>query len=442
MKKIIGTILAAGLAISAFAAEPAANFVMTQFDGWASLDFKANFEDKSYGMENKATADVKFGFFTGGDKATTGDGIWGELKVVTEDGSCDPIENGGTVKVPTAKVDTAKIHFVDGDFSAALNILKDQNLNYGTVSSPSAIGDSILTTEVNASGFGHGFTLELGMAKLFSLNVRFLDNGIVTQENKKFGLGLGFSLDAVDKLTAKVNAAFNFTDKYTGMNAELAYKLGITDSMYVKPGLGFSMIKNGTADLANYLEAGVLFGVGGSGLKPELDFVNSGSDAFAEGVSVAVGTDLKSSDVALKVGAYYESLFNVLGLSDFGKLSLGAQYVMNAVPGSPLAEGSDQKQIKDTLAFAGKYKLELSPIHLDLHGGMQMYMFDGSDSKVGYKFGATLGSTEIIDNTDVYVSYEFEDDPYVFVKDAAPATTGKFKQVKKNLLTIGTKISF
>ena len=59
------------------------------------------------GFANSTSASLKINIVDGGDKATTGEGVWGEIKITTDGLS---IENNGNTN-GTASVDTAKIHF-------------------------------------------------------------------------------------------------------------------------------------------------------------------------------------------------------------------------------------------------------------------------------------------------------------------------------------------
>ena len=407
MKKIVGILgMAAVLASAVFAAEPAANFVMSEFKGDASLDFNANFVDSSFGMKNAANASIKFGIFTEGTKATTGDGIWGDLQI-----KCAAMDwaGGSLAALPIPTVEVAKIHFVDGDFAAALNILTP-SLVYGAyapmMATPAGIeGVGIGKDLTDKAGFG----VEVSMKDLFALNFKFVDNGVKKSDAKKFGLAFDAALNAVPNLTAKVMGSFNFDAKYTGIGAEAGYELAIADGLYLKPGVAFTFANEADVNTMN-LAAGVMFGAGAKDCEPGLDFI---ADKTNEGASVAVSTNMKDNGLKLAVGAYYESLFSKLGLDDFGQLKLGAEYVF-------------AQAAADTLKAAAKYHLDFSPLYFNVHGGMQLTMPETGDTTTEYKVGVGVGTKEIIDNTDVYAKYE--------LAGASAVTT--------NALTIGTKISF
>ena len=277
MKKIVGILgMAAVLASGAFAADPAANFVMTEFKGNADFGFKADFTDSKNvksGMYNDIDSSLKFGFVTAGSKATTGDGVWGEIAISSKasDAAAMPAK---------PSVDTAKIHFVDGNFKAALNILKP-GLKYGEYASPAATGTSAKTEKIGmdveaaAGTEAAGFAIETELTDLFALNFKLMDNGIVKSDDKKFGMAIDASLKAVEGLTFDVASTFNFDKKYTGVGVNTAYKLNMDNGLYVQPGAAFTMSKLDKADAVNTLEAGVLFGWGASGIKPEFNTTSS-----------------------------------------------------------------------------------------------------------------------------------------------------------------------
>ena len=427
MKKIVGILgMAAVLASAVFAAEPAANFVMSEFTGSADFGWAADFANKdgvNMGMYNSNTASLKFGFVTAGDKVTTGDGIWGELKISSK--------ASDAAAMPAApSVDTAKIHFVDGDFAAALNILKP-SLKYSAyapmMATPAGIaGDAI---DANADeNLKAGFGLEVAMDKIFAASFKFMDDGVyapdgesfnkVLAKDKKYGLAIDASLKAVPNLTADVAFATNFDTKYMGIQAKAGYDFALdmlADGFYLAPGVAFTYAKeNADAEAKNSLAAGLMFGMGAKDCDPDLDFIDpTAKKKTNEGISVAVSTNMKDKGLKLGVGAYYESLFSKLGLDDFGQLKLGAEYVF-------------AQAAADTLKAAAKYHLDFSPLYFNVHGGMQLTMPETGDTTTEYKVGVGVGTKEIIDNTDVFVNYEL----------------GGAKEITTNNIKVGTKISF
>ena len=464
MKKIVGILgMAAVLASAAFAADPAANFVMADFTGSAEFGWEADFskKDAEMGMFNKNGATLKFGFVSAGDKTTTGDGVWGELKIAADATS---VTNGaiklgdkkyetGNVELksetankgplvtrdgadkdaflnlpglfPKAAVKTAKIHFVDGDFALALNILPP-SLEYGAYAAPKATGSTLEAAKIgDMTDMNAGFGVEVALDKVFAMNVKFMDNA--KAHEKKYGLALDASLKAVENLDLTVAGTFNFGTKYTGFAANAGYKLAIDDTLYVKPGVAFTMgKKEADKEAKNSLEAGVLFGWGKADQEPGFAYV---PNKTTEGVSVAFGMDMKDK-MNLTVGLYDQSLMSLLG-DDFGTLKTGVLYTM---ANDKVAD----KKVTTSLVAAGvRYAVTFSPVYVELGADFKMDMKTDTDNLTAYAISAKLGSKEIIDNTDVYVLYNIGNSQAFDTVD-----TKKIVDTKTNNLTIGTKISF
>jgi hypothetical protein len=129
MKKIVGIIAALSLVAGvAFADEPAYPAgAVAAFSGEASIEYQIDLDNEAFGIVNAEKANFKIQFYNGGDKATTGDGLWGELKVSVGAGDAetknsDGGDKNGAFQMKKPSVDTAKIHFVDDDFYASMNI--------------------------------------------------------------------------------------------------------------------------------------------------------------------------------------------------------------------------------------------------------------------------------------------------------------------------------
>ena len=81
MKKIVGIIAALALAGFVFADAPSVSPVIADFNGDASLEWIANLDAETTGMKNTQNANFKVTFISEGTKATTGEGLWGELEI-------------------------------------------------------------------------------------------------------------------------------------------------------------------------------------------------------------------------------------------------------------------------------------------------------------------------------------------------------------------------
>ena len=145
MKKALAILLALSMVFAAFADAPAADFSVVSFSGNAALEWVSDLDGEKNGFNNTTEAAVKINLFNAGDAATSGEGVWGELKIVTDKDGFYEVKDGsalaaGLTTPPLyAKVDTAKIHFVDGDVGIALNILKP-GLTLGENVLPTAVG--------------------------------------------------------------------------------------------------------------------------------------------------------------------------------------------------------------------------------------------------------------------------------------------------------------
>ena len=157
MKKALAILLALSMVFAAFADAPAADFSVVSFSGNAALEWVSDLDNEKNGFNNTTEAAVKINLFNAGDAATSGEGVWGELKIVTDKDGFYEVKDGsalaaGLTTPPLyAKVDTAKIHFVDGDVGIALNILKP-GLTLGENVLPTAVGADFKSEKFDVSG--------------------------------------------------------------------------------------------------------------------------------------------------------------------------------------------------------------------------------------------------------------------------------------------------
>ena len=223
MKKALAILLALSMVFAAFAGEPVVSNSVVEFKGDASLEWQYDLDAEAYGLINNTNANLKINIVEGGDKATSGDGIWGELKIkvdgtsvnngvvkeYTKDSLADaqkdyagefgsvatePNSDGKhEVKVksplyPSASVDVAKIHFVDGDNAVVLN-LKAPDLK--------------LADDFDVGNLSNGFAVETSAKDIGSLTFKFQDNGVA--KDKKYAYGADVSVSAIENasLSAK-----------------------------------------------------------------------------------------------------------------------------------------------------------------------------------------------------------------------------------------------
>ena len=151
MKKALVFFVALAMIGSVFAAEPAAEAKVAEFSGNAAVTFGFNLDTVKAGFKNTTEADLKFNLMNGGDKSTTGNGVWGELKLVVnalQIRAKADVSDGHTFAIQTKKdndgedtifveIDTAKLHFNDlyvgitsGDFRYGGSFWYPNALNY------------------------------------------------------------------------------------------------------------------------------------------------------------------------------------------------------------------------------------------------------------------------------------------------------------------------
>ena len=301
MKKIIAMGTAVALAASMFAAEPAANPQVLDFNGNASVEWGVDLDAGKTGFKNAQEASIKAKLFDGGDKATSGSGVWAELKIVadTKDNEYKN-EADGSVNIKAPKVDTAKIHInnfyvgiqkgdtVTGEFKPQAAIVSDkawlgnvgpagftQGLVFGyddsniaaAVDFRSLKDDSTQYTNAyaiaaeatmkDANEWVEGLEVKGGVSYNFSKNYYENSNNLAV---KKFVLGIDIDDDGNDDLGA---------DSILGYSGSVAYKVALDDKYYIKPMAGIAgEVVSGEIDTfdysasANEFVASVLFGWG------------------------------------------------------------------------------------------------------------------------------------------------------------------------------------
>ena len=382
MKKALAILLALSMVFAAFADAPAADFSVVEFKGDASLNWVSNLEAETNGFENKTNANIKINLFNGGDAATSGDGMWGELKIVTDKDGFYEVKNADGAEatfaatmdtVPMfAKVDTAKIHFVDGDVAIALNILKP-GLGLGEVVLPTAASGETKSEKFDVTGtLKAGFALEVKTSPI-DVNFKVMDNGVAA--TKEWGFGADATLKVVENMNIK--AGFAYANEETAFVASADYKLAIDEKLYVKPVVAFGM-----QDPKKELAAGVLFGWGADGQKPEFALLNKDSDKFADGVSVTFKSDLDEGN-SIILGLYDSTLL--------AGLKFGAEYNTDL---DDFAKGK--------LATGVKYGTDIDILTVALEFG---YAADFKEDTNNYIYSVELSTDDVIDNTTLSAKY-------------------------------------
>ena len=374
MKKALAVLLALGMVFAAFADAPAADLSVVSVTGNAALEWISDLEEKTNGFNNSSEVKVKINLFNGGDVATSGDGVWGELKIVTDkDGFVEVGANtpfaSEIANVPMfAKIDTAKIHFVDGDVGIALNILAP-GLGIGDVVLPVATAfDSQKSAAYNPDdgSLTNGFALEI-TSSVIDANFKVLDNGVAA--DKEWGFGADATIKAVENMNLK--AAFSFADETVAFGASADYKLAINDAIYLKPVVAFAM-----KDEAKELAASALFGWGTEEQEPDLFYI---ANKCADGVSVTFKTALNDADPEVAIRLYDSTLLD--------GLKVGAEFLL---PGK-------------VLNAAVKYGTDIDILSIALAFG---YQGDFETETKTFKYSVELSTDDVIDNTNLYAKYE------------------------------------
>ncbi|MBQ4555809.1 MAG: autotransporter, partial [Spirochaetaceae bacterium] len=78
MKKALVLLLALSMVFSVFAAEPVANVNVSEFKGEAAVTWGVDLDSGKTGFKNDAKVTMKLNLIDGGDKSSTGEGVWGE----------------------------------------------------------------------------------------------------------------------------------------------------------------------------------------------------------------------------------------------------------------------------------------------------------------------------------------------------------------------------
>jgi len=407
MKKIVGII--AGLALVAgvaFADDPSVIPSVVSFSGKASIEYDIDLNDPAkMGIVNAEETEFKITFVPKDfKKSTEGDGLWGELVIKTGDQAHEK-GIGSNYVIPAVSVDTAKIHFTDDDFYVVMNI-KAPGLEVGGGKySIATWSDNDKWANPKASVTltnKAGFTLNFGLKDLVDFNLQYADNGVVVPDAKKIAFVFDASLKAVENLTLNAGVGYGTEKEKFVAAVKAEYKLGITDTLFIKPAVGFSL----NEAEAKSLGVAVLFGWGKENQEPNFakfkaankvddkDEWDNVVNKTADGVSVAANLALgDETTVELLISAYDSTLLD--------GLKLGAQmYVPNA------AKFAD-KWIADAAVAWGSGDL-LGDWKLSANFGLEVIsakVADKSETKTGFLWGCGIENGAIIDNTNLYIKY-------------------------------------
>jgi len=308
MKKALVILMALSMVFAAFADEPAVKNEIAEFKGDATVTWGVDLDNSTTGFRNVENGSLKFTLINDGTKATTGDGVWGEIAVSINNDDGVQYTNGSW-NGKTVGVDKAKLHITD---MIAIGIRKGNVTNGGYKLALAA--DSDQDTLFNVGAFGgsaattQGITLEIALPDLLNLNIDFRSEDIDNPANTKadytnnYGIAADVDVKAVDNLTLKVGYGMDFYGTKTkGLFAQFGYKAALDDKFFLEPQVAFGT----NLDTSMKLAAGVLFGWGDKNKDP-IKFMNT---KVSNGFSVATIMDFKDMSTIPLCVAVYDSTF-------------------------------------------------------------------------------------------------------------------------------------
>ena len=318
MKKALVLLLALSMVFGAFADEPVANVNVSEFSGEASVTWGVDLDAERTGFSNSAKATLKLNLIDGGDKSSTGEGVWGEIKIKTDGDTFAKAEGDDALALPglKVKVDTAKLHFGDnayigitsgdtlvGEYKLDTAVAAEQIKN-GNTGANTEITDGKITKQYSAgivAGYGND---------LFNVDVDFRSSD-ETQYSSAYSFAVDGALKAVDNLTLKAGYSKDFANPYDedvndAFYVATDYKLGLNDTFYIKPQVGYVQYMKSNTDDADKktsvnngnLVAALLFGWGDKADdKPGVYFLDKDEDGknskkVTPGISVAMSKPL------------------------------------------------------------------------------------------------------------------------------------------------------
>ncbi len=321
MKKIVGMGAAVALAASMFAAEPVANPQVLEFKGNASVEWGVDLDTGKTGFKNTQEASIKAKLFDGGDKATSGSGVWAELKIVadTKDNEYKN-ELPGPVEIKAPKVDTAKIHFNNFYVGILKGDTQTGALNFTRAIKSGDNDNGKLLSDVGPKDYTQGIVAGYDDSN-FGVAIDFR-SAEVTQYTNDYAAAAEVTLkdsnEFLSGLEVKGGYSYEFADApVMGYSGSVAYKAKVSGDYYLKPAFGYTgESSNGTATV-NKIAGAVIFGWGDTeNANAGVYFLNVDADTkkVTPGVSVSYEKDFKDNtnygniEAAFYLGKLVENL--------------------------------------------------------------------------------------------------------------------------------------
>ncbi len=206
MKKALAILLASALVGSVFAAEPAAELKLAEFTGDAAVVFKADINTGMTGFKNETSGKVQLNLLKGGDKSTTGDGIWGELKIKFDGMEIEAkTDKQSTLNDKKVTIEVAQIHF-----GPVYMGIKEGGMEYGgDYWYPNALNykddkDKHSRKPSKDFGYNQGFLVGYKMDDLFKVEVALRSKKDVSKK-----------LDKLEPTLVKKDAEIKLGEYYT-----------------------------------------------------------------------------------------------------------------------------------------------------------------------------------------------------------------------------------
>ena len=309
MKKALVLLLALSMVFGVFAAEPVANVNVSEFSGNASVTWGVDLDSKETGFSNKTEATLKLNLLDGGNASTKGDGVWGEIKIKTDGDTFAKATIGDALTLPglKLKVDKAILHFGENAYIT----LKEESVKVGEYKLDTALAAEQTKTTKDGSP-DHKYGIVAGYSNdAFTADLAIKSAKDDDMYSNAYGIAFNGSLKVIDNLTVKAGYSTDFAySKDEVVNSAfygiLDYKLGLNDTFYIKPQVGYVQSMDKRADKKDSSEgelaAALLFSWGDKkDAKPGVYFLDNDSDKkVIPGISVAVTNVIFSKDAIAK----------------------------------------------------------------------------------------------------------------------------------------------
>lgn len=295
MKKALSVFLMIAVAFGAFADEPVADVNVAEFSGNAAVQWGVDLDSGTTGFQNSYEVNLKLNLLNNGSKSTTGDGVWGELVLKVDGDTYAQWQNktsGDTAIAPSkgmagqtedghlsaffkkVYVDVAKIHI-----GPVYIGIKSGDTLTGALKMDAAIrsADSDAAKWVNNVGpdkYSQGIVLGYD-SDVFKVDFDLRSKPGVEdyQYTDNYAAALEGEFKGVENLNIKAGASYNFAknsfnnsvkhndgngtstakgsngvvitegqpvEHLLGYSASAGYKLGLNDTFYIRPQVGFA----------------------------------------------------------------------------------------------------------------------------------------------------------------------------------------------------------